>query len=82
MEYTYRDIIKAKAEGLAHEGAYGTSEQIKASLRDLEGFIRQIRRELNVPSFDADNIWHPRRTCPVCEDAACETKSVRCGRGS
>lgn len=43
MDYTYRDIIKAKAAALACEAEFGDDLAIKASLHDLVMFAKRMR---------------------------------------
>ena len=44
MEYTYREIIKAKAAALAREAEFGSDVTIKLCLHDLVMFAKRMRR--------------------------------------
>lgn len=48
MEYTYRDIIKAKAEALARAAAYGSDYEIKLCLHDLAMFRQKCRNTMSL----------------------------------
>ena len=42
-EYTYREIIKAKADFLAHVALYGDDIAVKAAMHDLSMFAKKCR---------------------------------------
>lgn len=52
MSYTWRDIIKAKAEALAREAVYGDDLSIGLTLDDLENFNHRVQRKMR------DNAFH------------------------
>lgn len=49
--FTYRDIIKDKAEALAYAAEFGSQDEIKHRLHDLADFAKTVAFKLRAPAF-------------------------------